>query len=357
MKVEKIKSLNQESFHKYIISIVVVIIATFIQYFLWDYIQPAPYLIYYPAVILACLYGHGLTAILLSTLCVQYAFIQPFIDFSFTWPHDIVRHLAFFVSTLGIKILVDRALTSKKQAEFAVTSLKEEKVLREMFVSTLSHDLQTPLTAIKLSTGILIRHPDNDPKKHYDRILSNTIRIENMIRNLLDSNQITAGKPLPVTVEEMELVEVANKTIEELKNIYGDRFILKYPHELTGHWSPDAIQRILENLCSNAIKYGDEEKPITVELTCDSASVTISVHNWGHAIDQEAHAVLFDTFLRLKSARNKSIKGWGLGLALVKGLTEAMGGSVGIMSTEEAGTKFTVNLPWHVTDLTNQNPV
>jgi signal transduction histidine kinase len=355
MKPGRLENLISIRFFKQITSVVFVLVATLIQYILWDYIRPAPYLIFYPAVIVACLYGNGLIAIFLSMFSAQYMFIQPFIDFTFTWPHDIVRHLVFFFSTFGIKKLVDKALESKSKAEEAVKLLKEEKVLREMFVSTLSHDLQTPLTAIKLSTHIMIKHPDNDPIKYKNRILSNAIRIENMIRNLLDSNQITAGKPLPISTEDMELVEVVKKTVDEMRNIHGDRFKLEYSHPISGRWSPDALQRILENLCSNAVKYGAEASPITIKIISETKGVQIIVQNWGNVIPEKDQLVLFDTFLRLKPARESSIKGWGLGLTLVKALSEAMGGHVEVESSAESGTRFIVKLPWHTMNLTSQN--
>lgn len=304
---------------------------------------------------LACIYGNGLLAIILSIIAAQHMFIRPYISLDFVWPHDFIRLLVFFVSSWSVQILVKKLIDARAQAYRVVTSLKEEKVLREMFVSTLSHDLQTPLTTIKMSTHLLMKHPERINEKYFERVLNNSTRIEQMVRNLLDSNQITAGKVLPVQIEELELCSTIIKTIDELKLIYGDRFVFKGPESIIGQWSRDAIQRIIENLCSNAVKYGAAETPITIRVSTFSNFLEISIHNSGNAIPNDEQPTLFDPFERSKSARESTIKGWGLGLALVKGLTEAMNGTVVVLSNSKQGTTFTITLPWQNKVVTNQN--
>ena len=107
------------------------------------------------------------------------------------------------------------------------------------------------------------------------------------------------------------------------------------------------MRRILENLASNAVKYGSPTDPITVTLMKTSREVQISVHNHGYAIPPEEREHVFDSFSRAARPERGATKGWGLGLAVVKGLTEAHGGTVRVDSVDGAGTTFKVDLPLH----------
>lgn len=140
------------------------------------------------------------------------------------------------------------------------------------------------------------------------------------------------------------LTDVARETIEELSTIYGQRFALTTPsHSLEGRWSSDGFRRILENLCSNAVKYGSREADIVVTLRDLDDHVLLSVQNRGNLIGAEDQGHIFDLYQRADSGTKAT--GWGLGLALVKGLTEALEGTVAVRSNPDEGTVFTVTLP------------
>lgn len=343
MKSEKLHEFQQNRFYKYIASAFIVALATFIQHLFWIYLQPAPYIFYFPAIILATIYGHGLFAIILSVVCAQYFFVEPYFSFELDWPGDIIRHITFFVSGYMVKAFVNKEIKSKLEAESNLEIFEYERELREKFVSTLTHDLQTPLTTAKLATQLLIRNPDPETiKKNGERVVHNINRIENMIRDLLDTSKIRAGKSLPLKVEEMDISKCLHSISSDLSAIHGERFIVNAPQSLKGFWSEDAIRRITENLCSNAIKYGKETTPITITAEDDKQVVQLKVHNLGDTIPHDELELLFKPFERSKTTKGK--KGWGLGLTLVKGLTESQGGKISVKS-DDTGTTFTVCLP------------
>jgi signal transduction histidine kinase len=347
MKVHEFRKFQEHFLYKYFVSFTIIFIAALIQDLLWDYIDPSPYLIFYPAIIFACLYGHGTTAIILSMIFIQYRFIDPYNDLGFLYPQDYIRQLVFLLSTVAIRILVRKVIVAKFEAESAVESMQEEKELREKFVSTLTHDLQTPITAMKLATGLLLK-VRNDPEAQNNfafKISSNMTRIENMVRDLLDANQIRAGKSLPVEIAYMNLSQVVDEVITELTSIHGNRFKLIQDREVKGYWCAESIRRILENLCTNAIKYGKEERPVTIRVETDNNEIRILIHNEGPPIPEEDQRLLFDSFERGRSVRSTGKKGWGLGLTLVKALSESMGGHAQVESNHEIGTLFTVTLP------------
>jgi PAS domain S-box-containing protein len=225
--------------------------------------------------------------------------------------------------------------------------LQEERDLREKFVATLSHDLRTPLTAAKMLAEFLARteRDFNSTKDMAIRIKENIDRSDGMIRDLLDANLIKSGEKLKIDIIECDMTDVARTTIENLKTLHGDRFELTAPSKLVGYWSATGIRRVLENLINNAVKYGDTESKISISLNAYDSKISIAVHNFGQPIPQSDQDSLFKQFQRTKSAKSSNQKGWGLGLNLVKGITEAHHGIVKVESHKDVGTTFTVFLP------------
>lgn len=230
--------------------------------------------------------------------------------------------------------------------KISVRNLEHSKLVRERFVNTLTHDLRTPLTAAKMSAILLSKGNGNAEKQVIlsSRIADNLGRANQMIENLLDANSLNAGESLRIKQSEQELYSIIDDTLINLVTIYGDRFVLTADDKsINGFWSPEGVQRIIENLCSNAVKYGDIRHPIGIHLSSTKTDVTISVHNYGNPIPCDEQKRLFDPFQRLNT--ETYVKGWGLGLSLVKGLVEAHSGHVSVSSSEKDGTTFTVKLP------------
>ncbi|HYO68564.1 MAG TPA: ATP-binding protein, partial [Archangium sp.] len=236
---------------------------------------------------------------------------------------------------------------AREEAETTLSQLRLERELREQFVSALSHDLRTPLTAAKMSAQLIPRQP-NLPDKVYSlaaRVRQNIDRADQMITDLLDSNRIRAGQRLPIEAAPCELRQVVADTLEELSSVHGERFHFQGGERLEGRWDARALRRLVENLCGNAIKYGDATRQVTVSLEQHGDEVVLAVHNWGEPIAPEEREKLFHYFTRARSAEVSGKKGWGIGLTLVKGVAEAHGGSVCVESTPEKGTTFHVRLP------------
>ena len=168
-----------------------------------------------------------------------------------------------------------------------------------------------------------------------------------MIENLLDANRIKAGEPLRLEMRDTGLVSLVRTILSELATTLGDRFVLDSPDAvINGVWSADALRRILENLCSNAVKYGFDRAPITISLRQEPNHVLIIVHNFGNPIPSADILKLFEPYRRASTTGEAgNVHGWGLGLTLVKGLTEAHGGTVSVSSNAQDGTIFTVKLP------------
>jgi signal transduction histidine kinase len=242
--------------------------------------------------------------------------------------------------------VTDRVL-ARRAVEESVRDLEEERDLRERFVAALSHDLRTPLSAARLSAELLVTKA-GDPRQletATQRLVTNMDRADAMIRDLLDASRIKARQPLPLEIEALDLHEITQATLDELATLHGDRFVLAPAPAIAGHWDKTAVRRILENLATNAVKYGTAGTPITVRIDATAHVAELHVHNEGSPIPDDEQPALFELFRRAPSASTSSQNGWGIGLSLVAGLARAHGGEVTVRSAPGEGTTFSVRLP------------
>jgi len=154
---------------------------------------------------------------------------------------------------------------------------------------------------------------------------------------------IRAGERLALKIEEFDLDLLVREIVDEFNVIYENRFVLVTDGPAPGFWSQSGIRRVIENLSTNAIKYSTPDTPITVTMRQTKSRVKVSVHNEGQAIPTAIQTQLFQAFRRAKTSEPKT--GWGLGLTVVKGLTEAHHGTANVESAEGKGTTFAIELP------------
>ena len=234
------------------------------------------------------------------------------------------------------------------QAQAFVKNLEQERDLRDQFVSILTHDLRTPLTAAKMSAQVILRQPEKIEKNHIlaRKVVKSIDRMDQMIKDLLDANRIRAGEPLTFSMNECDMRYIALTALRDLGISYGDRFMLETDREcINGYWNEESMRRVIENLVNNAVKYGSPQELITVSIEQLDDLVQIKVHNAGNSISKADQVNLFQPFHRTNSAKNGEKKGWGLGLTLVRGVAQAHGGSVKVESSEQEGTSFIVTIP------------
>lgn len=238
--------------------------------------------------------------------------------------------------------LIEQAVNDAA-AEFS----KTQKAVIEQFTATLTHDLRNPMTAAKSSAELILRRLDRPDlcRANANQILTYLNRMDSMLQNLLDAGRIRAGQLLAVTLSDCDVREIANEVLDEMRTIHGNRFLLLTQGEIHAWWSCDLFRRALDNLVSNAVKYGDPKAPVTVRLEARAQSVKVVVHNEGSPIPEAERAVLFQEYHRSESAQASSNKGWGLGLTLVSGVVQAHGGGIQVESSASEGTSFIMVLP------------
>ena len=236
-----------------------------------------------------------------------------------------------------------------KKLQEHVAELESERSIREIFVSTLSYDLRNPLGVIQMSADLLMTNPEEEAEQKavfMKMIFNAASRANRMIENLLDANRIKVGEAIPLQIEHQDLRVVATELVDDLKLVYANLISIIGPAvDFGGWWSADCIRRMLENLCTNAMKYGTRDALVTVTLRKPAGHVEFAVHNEGQPLSAEEQTKLFEPFQRSRSAQASGQQGWGLGLTLVKNLAEAHGGHVRVESGIGLGTTFIVCLP------------
>jgi PAS domain S-box-containing protein len=225
--------------------------------------------------------------------------------------------------------------------------LRAEAEYRNQFVTALTHDLRSPLASAKIAADLIIEHPEEEQKRIVwaSKISSALGRADRMISDLLDANRLRAGEPIHLEFSHCDAKEIAELVVDALPQAQGQQVKVEADADVAGFWSGDGIRRVIENLVGNALKYGEEHRPITIRLRRIEDHVLIQVHNFGTISSTHDLDNLFRQFHRTPTAQKSGKQGWGIGLTLVKGIAEAHGGMVKAESYPKEGTTFTVDLP------------
>jgi signal transduction histidine kinase len=248
---------------------------------------------------------------------------------------------------ISFTVEITEQVRARRKLEEAVRLLQQERELRERFISALSHDLRTPLSVALMGAQVISRDPHNAERIEFmsQRVLSGLERVDQMIQELLDAISHPSGQQLPLELTECDLSALVASCIEELSSVHGGRFVLNAAPEIRGHWNCPGLRRIVENLATNAIKYGAPDAPVTITLTQAQERVSLAVHNEGAPVDASELEAIFHPYHRTAAAEQSQQKGWGIGLMLVRSMAEAHGGHVQVSSSARSGTTFTVSLP------------
>lgn len=235
----------------------------------------------------------------------------------------------------------------EQQVNDAATEYSDTlKEIQEQLTNTLAHDFRTPLSVAKMNFELILRDQQNSQQiiHRAARGISSLNRLDKLIQDLLDSSRMKSGMKLVLEFDDnCDLNGIIQEVISDLGSTQSNKYIFSSPGSCIGHWSDVGLRRVLENLITNAVKYGDPGTPITIELSQENDEVTFSVHNRGEPIPEDEIGILFQQYRRLRGTEEK--RGWGLGLNIVKGLVDAHEGRVKVESEAEKGTVFYVTIP------------
>ena len=236
-----------------------------------------------------------------------------------------------------------------------VTQIHVLERVRRDFVANLSHELKTPLTAIRGFSETLLDSDLNDQpqqKRFLGIIRQHAIRLSHLTEDLLHLARIEAGKleakPVPIRV-----AAVVEPVLESARMKAEQRALAATVPEDGPpiETDPELLTEVLENLVDNAIRYSAADGRVEIATTYNDGEVLIAVTDDGVGIPKEHLSRIFERFYRVDAARSRAAGGTGLGLAIAKHTVEVLGGRIEVKSAPRKGSRFTVVLPAPPLDL------
>lgn len=290
-------------------------------------------------------YGRG-PALLASTLSValfDFCFVPPYYTFRVADTRFIFTFAVMFIVGLVISRLSGEV---KRQAERALRAEKE--ALRSALLSSISHDLRTPLCAIAGSASVLLddEHPlpRGEQRELLTMIFDEADHLNRLVRNLLDMSRLQSGGLL-VKKEWMTLEEVIGSALERL-----ERLLARHPvHVALPPSLPlvpidgTLIEQVFYNLLENASKHTPPGTDIFISASIEAGTLVVQVKDTGPGLPAACEDRVFERFFRGSRARQDS--GVGLGLAICRGIVEAHGGQIHAHNRPEGGALFRFTLP------------
>jgi Na+/proline symporter/nitrogen-specific signal transduction histidine kinase len=249
----------------------------------------------------------------------------------------------------------------KKSRELQVASsklrtanlqLKKLDRLKDEFISTVTHEMRTPITSIRAFGEILSDNPDleEEEKTHFlQTIIKETERMERLISQVLDLEKFESGKQ-KLNLEKVQINDVIKQALDTISQLVREKNIgLQadlHPNLPPLNADPDRLMQVMLNLLSNAIKFCDPEKgKIVVTSYFLDGDIKVNVADNGKGVPEESRAMIFEGFFQATNQNYKKPKGSGLGLTISKKIIEHHHGDIWVESEAGKGAKFSFTLP------------
>ncbi|MDD3435755.1 MAG: HAMP domain-containing sensor histidine kinase [Candidatus Gastranaerophilales bacterium] len=260
-------------------------------------------------------------------------------------PYEII-FLAFEFNRMASQIHKSYIQLKKNNVE-----LKELNEFRSNLIDTVSHEFRTPLTSIQGYTSRLLRQDieiDDDMKqKSLRTIKKQSERLSRMIEDLLVVPDIE-GERIRISLEPLSLNQIINSAIALVSN-ENKEIINNVPEDFPPVIADrDRLEQVFVNLLENAVKYSRENTPIIINSIVENNFAKIYVKNQCDTIPQKQLQRLFEKFTRIDDKTTRTTRGTGLGLFIVKGLVEAMGGKIKLYSNEQDGFVAEIKLKGYI---------
>ena len=245
------------------------------------------------------------------------------------------------------------AKLSKEELINKLIKLSEDKKAQEDFILNISHDLRSPLNII---LSILQCYKDeykdiekgNQCQEHMESIKRNGYKILKLINNLIDTTKLEK-KHYNIKRENLDIINLIEWNISSIDKYAKQKNIsLVFDtnvEECIMAIDPEAIDRIIMNLISNAIKFSPQGSSIYINTWKSINQITISIRDEGMGIPKDEQNTIFNRFIQSSKNKKNENSGSGIGLDLVKYLTKAHNGSIELKSEENSGSEFIIKLP------------
>lgn len=255
------------------------------------------------------------------------------------------------IVTMLVAILMVSNQTKLFGYALSLSKIKEIDKMKDMFISMASHELRSPLTAVKGYLEFLQEKEavaSDEESKHYVENISISVdRLQNLVNDILEVSRVE-GNRLPMEITVFDPNSIISQSIEEMKSqavqkglVLSDK-LLEAPIQISADVS--RLKQILVNLISNSIKY-TEKGSVDVSSSIKGNEFLITVADTGIGISAENLSHLFQKFYRIQNEKTKGIIGTGLGLWITLEIAKRMKGNITVESIEGVGSHFTLHLP------------
>jgi two-component system sensor histidine kinase SenX3 len=253
------------------------------------------------------------------------------------------RHVMARVAPLGSRLVL--ALVEDRTRERRVESVRRD------FVANVSHELKTPVGAIRLLADAVSDAAD-DPaavRRFAGRMLTESDRLTRLVQQVIELSRLQGDEPLesPLPVSLDDVIDVAVDTSAIDANAKRISVVTGGTTGLKVLGNEEQVTAAVANLVANAVNYSEEEATVLVTTKSNDGNVEISVVDQGIGIPNTEIDRIFERFYRVDPARHRSTGGTGLGLSIVKHVAATHGGEVRVWSVEGQGSTFTLSLPRH----------
>ena len=258
-------------------------------------------------------------------------------------------YFIYLFASLGIVLMLLIILLKRAVSDLSLAydDLRRMEKFKSDFFSNITHDLKTPITAIKGASDILAKKLRDEEYGPYIEILKrNVTRLSSMVRDLLDCARLESGE-LELNKEQLDLAEVVEDAVLMVQPLAWENQIeieydpLEEPYYVVA--DRGRIEQAVSNLLTNAIKFSDKGSKVIVSLAYKGDQVVMSVEDFGPGIPQGEQDMVFKKFYR--RSREKKSDGLGLGLAIARGVVEAHGGKIWISQPDHQGVIMNISLP------------
>jgi two-component system phosphate regulon sensor histidine kinase PhoR len=231
-----------------------------------------------------------------------------------------------------------------------ITDIERLERIRRDFVANVSHELKTPLTAIRGYAETLLGGALEDAthnRRFVEIIQAQAIRLNNIATDLLTLSDLESGKPgaEPGPVSVKDAVDTALATVETEARVRNVKLIRGAVRDslVTGH--SIRLEQALVNLLDNAVKFNKQGGEVRIDAGPKDGRIVIAIADTGAGIPSSDVSRIFERFYRVDRARSREVGGTGLGLSIVKHVVERMGGTIAVESRLGEGSTFTISLP------------
>lgn len=234
-----------------------------------------------------------------------------------------------------------------------ITAQRELDQLQREFLSVITHELKTPLTAIEGYARLLLRGkagPLQDRQREFvDTIAGQSAVLKTMVQNLLDTSRLEDGR-LPIERQRVELSRLVEDLAATWRGGAATQDIRLHAEQIDADGvlldaDPFRLQQVVGNLVGNALKFTPRGGRITLRARGTAGQAVLEVEDTGRGIPADKVARIFEKFFQVERGDTRVAGGAGLGLYICKQLVEAMDGSISVRSVEGAGSCFTILLP------------